>query len=101
MWRLGGSRCLAVSDKSVLVGTDVPGMLTMLQKTESMTDQSPEKALIVLTRSRSWKGLVETNPDVITEEGAQQREAKLGLSQLCQHNFEHNRMAKVSSIMPA
>ena len=25
---------------------------------------------------------------------------ELGLSQLCQHNFEHNRMVKASSIMP-
>jgi len=25
----------------------------------------------------------------------------LGLSQLCQHDFEHNRMAKASNIMPA
>ena len=25
----------------------------------------------------------------------------VGLSQLCQHNFEHNRMAKASSTMPA
>ncbi len=26
---------------------------------------------------------------------------QLGLGQLCRHNFEHNRCAKASSIMPA
>ena len=70
----------AVSDtlpRSALVGTDVAGMLKMLQRTESMKDQSLEEALMVTTRSRSRKGPEETDPDAITEKGLNREKSKV------------------------
>ena len=50
----------AVSDtlpQSALVGTDVPGLLEMLQG--SSTEEPLEKALVVMTKSRTWRQLAE------------------------------------------
>ena len=68
----------AVSDtlpQAALVGTDVPGMLKMLQRTESM-GQPLEEALMVTTRSCSRKEPEEKHLDAITKEGAPQKEVR-------------------------